>query len=235
MLEPYEQNPDNTGILTITDEELKDTVRRASEAGLNVAMHAIGDRANRMALDAIEASLKPIRKQQLRPRIEHAQLLAPEDIKRLGQLGVIASMQPIHATSDWMMADRHWGARCQGAYAWRSILNAGAHLCFGSDSPVEPLDPLRGIYAAVVRKDEQGRPVGGWIPEQCLSVQEAVYAYTMGAAFASGEERVSGSITPGKRADVVVLSENLFAGPPEIILQASVEMTIVGGQIVFRS
>jgi len=142
-------------------------------------------------------------------------------------------MQPIHATSDWIMADRHWGARCQGAYAWRSILKAGGRLCFDSDSPVESLDPLKGIYAAVTRKDEEGKPEGGWIPEQCLSVEEAVYAYTMGAAFAVGEEHVSGSITPGKRADMIVLSDDLFANPPERILDTKVVMTVVGGQIVF--
>lgn len=235
MLEPYEQNPDNLGILTTTDEELRNTVYKASEAGINVAIHAIGDRANRMALDAIEAALEILRRRRLRPRIEHAQLLTPEDIERLGQLGVIASMQPSHATSDWIMADRHWGARCRGAYAWRSILNAGGLLCFGSDSPVEPLNPLKGIYAAVTRKDEHGRPREGWFPEQCLSVGEAVYAYTMGAAFASGEEHVGGSITPGKRADMVVLSEDLFADPPERILETSVEKTIVDGQIVFST
>jgi len=234
MIAPYEGDPDNSGILTMTEEEFGEVVARASAAGINVAVHAIGDRATRMVLDAVEASQRIIRAHRLRPRIEHAQLLRACDFGRLAELGVIASMQPIHATSDWRMADRHWGKRGKWAYAWRSVLKAGGRLAFGSDCPVETLDPLKGIYAAVTRKEENGRPEGGWYPEQCLTVEEAVRAYTMGAAFAAGEEAIKGSIAMGKAADLVVLSEDIFSDPPERILETKVEMTMVGGEIVYR-
>ena len=126
------------------------------------------------------------------------------------------------------MADRHWGARAKYAYAWRSVLNAGAPLAFGSDSPVETLDPFKGIYAAVTRREENGAPEGGWVSEQCLRVKEAVSAYTMGAAFAAGEETIKGSISVGKVADLVVLSGDIFSGPPERILEAKAERTMIG-------
>ncbi|MGD8625933.1 MAG: amidohydrolase family protein [Anaerolineae bacterium] len=243
MLAPYEGSDHNLGIPTHTAGELAEMVRRARAAGLSVAVHAIGDAANRAVLDAIEAnaapgdqSTNPPIDQSAKPpnRIEHVQLLHPDDVPRLAALGVVASMQPIHATSDMEMADHHWGRRCALAYAWRSLLDSGATLAFGSDCPVEMLDPLPGIHAAVTRRRANGQPgPEGWIPAQRLSVAEAVGAYTLGAAEASGEAHLKGSLAPGKLADMVVLSRDIFQGEPDEILDTGVEMTVLGGQIVY--
>jgi len=147
----------------------------------------------------------------------------------------VASMQPIHATSDMEMAEHHWGERCALAYAWRSLLDSGASLAFGSDCPVETLDPLAGIHAAVTRRRADGQPgPDGWIPAQRLSVEEAVRAYTLGAAEAAGERHLKGSLAPGKLADLVVLSHDIFQGDPGQILDTGVEMTVVGGRIVYE-
>ncbi len=166
-----------------------ENVRKASAAGLSSTIHAIGDKANHDVLDVYEMVRHEERRRgdsRLRHRIEHVQLLHPGDFKRLAQLNVIASMQPIHATSDMRMADKHWGARSAGAYAWRTQLSAGATLAFGSDSPVETFDPLVGIHAAVTRRRADGSPgPDGWYPDQRLTVQQAVYGFTMGAAFAA--------------------------------------------------
>jgi hypothetical protein len=149
-------------------------------------------------------------------------------------LGVVASMQPIHATSDMEMAERFWGRRCELAYAWRSVLDSGAHLAFGSDCPVETLDPLAGIHAAVTRRRADGSPgPEGWFPAERLTVAEAVHAYTLGAAHASGEARLKGSLSPGKLADVVVLSHDIFFIDPMEILGMRVEMTIFDGRVVY--
>ncbi len=241
LLTPYEGTADSAspayGIPTLTGEELGDLVRRAHQSGLSVAIHAIGDAANRNALDAIEHARSPIVDPHcpiLPDRIEHVQLLHPDDLPRLARLGVVASMQPIHATSDMEMAERHWGRRCDLSYAWRSVLDNGACLAFGSDCPVETLDPLAGIHAAVTRRRADGRPgPEGWIPAQRLTVAEAVYAYTLGAAFASGETHLKGSLQPGKLADLVVLSRDIFAMEPMEILETSVEMTVLDGRIVY--
>ncbi len=236
MLAPYEGS-DNRGIPTYTAEELHSLVCRARRAGLSVAIHAIGDAANRAALDAIaraRAKTAGLLPPTLPDRIEHAQLLHPADLPRLAALGVVASMQPIHATSDMEMAERHWGRRCELAYAWRSVLNSGAVLAFGSDCPIETLDPLAGIHAAVTRRRADGRPgPEGWIPAQRLTVAQAVHAYTLGAAHASGEGHLKGSIIPGKLADLVVLSQDIFRIDPMAILESRVEMTIFDGQVVY--
>jgi predicted amidohydrolase YtcJ len=214
-------------------------VRRANAAGLAVAIHAIGDAANRAALDAIAgaqgAAGVPALDLKVPNRIEHVQLLHGHDVPRLAALGVVASMQPIHATSDMEMADCYWGERCALAYAWRSVLDAGAALAFGSDCPIETLDPLAGIHAAVTRRRADGSPgPEGWIPAQRLSVAEAVRAYTLGAARASGEERRKGSLAPGKLADLVVLSHDIFEIEPMEILEARVEITVLGGRVVYE-
>ena len=234
MLAPYEGSASNAGIPTHTAAELNNLVHRAHAAGLSVAIHAIGDAANRAVLDAIEQAPEGAR--SLPDRIEHVQLLHPDDVPRLAQLGVVASMQPIHATSDMDMAARYWGPRCQFAYAWRSLLDSGAALAFGSDCPVETLDPLAGIHAAVTRRRAGGQPgPEGWIPGQRLTVAEAVDAYTMGTACASGETHLKGSLAPGKLADLVVLSRDIFRIDPGEILDTRVEMTIFDGQIVYRT
>ena len=237
MLAPYEGTTDNSGISTHTADELGDLVHRAHKAGLSVAVHAIGDAANRAVLDAIENARSPILDSPTLPdRIEHAQLLHSDDLPRLVQLGIVASMQPIHATSDMEMAERHWGRRCALAYAWRSLLESGAWLAFGSDCPVETLNPLAGIHAAVTRRRADGSPgPDGWLPAQRLTVAEAVHAYTLGAAHASGEGHLKGSLAPGKLADLVVLSKDIFRIELMDILDTCVEMTVFDGQVVFEN
>jgi predicted amidohydrolase YtcJ len=235
MFEPYETDPRNRGIEVTGSDRLSRLVEECTAAGWGAAIHAIGDRANCRVLDALEEHWPAWSAKGIRPRIEHVQLISPEDAPRLGTMGVIASMQPIHCTSDMLMAEEHWGARCSGAYAWRSLLEGGATLAFGSDAPVEEPDILRGIYAAVTRTREDGTPAGGWYPEQCLTVPEAVYAYTLGAAYASGEERIKGSISVGKQADIVVLSQDIFEGRPQDLLTTKVDTTIVAGEVVFSA
>jgi predicted amidohydrolase YtcJ len=167
--------------------------------------------------------------------MEHAQVLHPDDVNRFVELGVIASMQPIHCTQDIEAADANWGTRSRLAYAWSTLLSTGAVLAFGSDAPVETPDVMQGLYAAVVRRRPDGFPSEeGWYPEEALSVQDALYAYTMGAAYSAVEEKIKGSLTPGKVADVVVLSEDIFAEGTEAILETQTEATMVGGEFVFE-
>lgn len=169
----------------------------------------------------------------LRHRIEHVQIIHPTDQPRLAALGVVASMQPSHATSDMEMADRYWGERARHSYAFRTMLDSGATLVFGSDSPIESIEPLPGLYAAVTRRRADGSPgADGWFPEQRLSVGEAVRAFTLAAAETSGQAARQGSITPGKLADLTIYQDDIFALPPETLLTTKVDATIVGG--VFR-
>ena len=178
--------------------------------------------------------LPPDAPARLRHRIEHAQHLDPADYAQFARWGVIASMQPIHCTADMWVAEQWLGARAaRGSYAWRSLQEHGARLAFGSDCPVETFDPLAGIHAAVTRQNAAGEPPGGWHPAEGLTVPEAVYAYTQGAAFAAGEETIKGSLTPGKRADLVVLSQDLFTIPPADILNTQVVATILDGEVVW--
>ena len=231
MLEPY-AGTTSLGIETLGRQELVDLIREAAEGGIAVATHAIGDAANRKALDAFAETLPAWRPAGLRPRIEHVQLLHPADARRLGELGIVASMQPIHATSDWPVAERYWGERASLAYAWRTVRDSGAVLAFGSDCPVEPLDPWLGLHAAVTRERADGQPRGGWHPEQRLDARAALAAYTVGAAYASGEERLKGSLAPGRLADLVVLARDPLESP-EGFLGMGVEATVVGGEVVY--
>lgn len=234
MLEPYEGEPDNYGLAMASAEHLEATIRKASRAGIAAFVHAIGDRANRMVLDAISASRRADEGPTLRHRIEHAQIVHPQDVPRLAALGVIASMQPIHATQDMLIAEAHWGRRSAHAYAWRSLLDAGVTLAFGSDCPVETLNVMAGIHAAVTRRRADGSPgPDGWYGEQRLTVAEAVRAYTLGCAHASGEEAIKGSLAAGKVADLVVLSHDIFTIPAEEILKTEVVATMVGGELVY--
>jgi predicted amidohydrolase YtcJ len=234
MLEPYEGDPGNYGIPTTSEGTLRELVHKANRAGLSVAVHAIGDAANRAVLDAIEAC-RDAHAAPLRNRIEHVQLLHPDDLPRLAALDIIASGQPIHATADIDLVERHWGARGATSYAWRSLLEAGTALAFGSDAPVENISPLAGIHAAVTRRRADGYPgPEGWYPEQALTVEQAVRAYTMGAAYASGEEQLKGSLRPGKLADLVVLDRDIFQIEPMEILHTKVLATMVGGQFVYQ-
>ncbi len=234
LLEPYVGRDDGyRGIPTLEPEELRADLLAAARAGLGVAVHAIGDAAVRNALDAIAwaRAQDPLAARALY-RIEHAQLVHPDDFARFAQLDVVASMQPTHAVADWRAADEHWGPRSRTAYAWRSLLDAGVSLAFGTDAPVERIEPLRSLYAAVARRDESGVPAGGWYPEQALRLHEAVRAYTRGAAHAERADARKGSLTPGKLADLVVLSGDPFARGVEALLETDVDTTVVGGRIV---
>jgi hypothetical protein len=237
MLAPYEQRPGDRGLAVLTDEAFEEALRRAAEAGLATAVHAIGDAANRRALDGFEriAALELPRARGLRQRIEHAQLLAPEDIDRFARQQVVASMQPIHALADHDLADRWWGRRARTAYAWHSLGEAGARLAFGSDAPVETLDVFAGIHAAVTRQTPAGEPRDGWWPEQRIAVAQAIEAYTLGAAWATGQEDVQGSLTVGKYADLIVLDRDPFTIPASELWQVRVLATMIGGQWVWQA
>ena len=236
MLAPFEGSW-STGIGRLTEEEMVADISRANAAGIWCAIHAIGDAACHVVLDAYEraseGAVSSAGAPRARNRIEHVQLLHPDDIARLGRLGIVASMQPLHATSDMLIAERYWGARCASAYAWKSLLDSGAALAFGSDCPVESPDPLAGIHAAVTRRRADGSPgPDGWRPAQRVSVAQAVHAYTQGAAYAAGREASLGSIQPGKLADLTILSADIFSIDPHEIRAAPVRATMVGGSFV---
>lgn len=233
MLAPFEGQPNYWGVATHTPEELAELIGMAVRHDIAVAVHAIGDAANRSVLNAFELLLPQSRQRGLRNRIEHAQLLAPEDIGRFAALDLIASVQPSHAPSDRYLADRYWGERSRYAYAFRSLLDAGARLAMGSDVPVEPLDPLAGIHAAVWRKRISEPESDSWYPQERLSLAEALRGFTIDAAYASGEERLKGSLAPGKLADFVVLSQDIAAGDEECLRTVRPLATVVGGRPVF--
>ncbi len=236
MLAHYEGRR-HFGMPVMPVEELNEYVRRAIAGGLSVAVHAIGDAANRKVLDAVEAALgaQPAAPPPPIPnRIEHCQVLHPRDIPRFAQLGVVASMQPIHCTSDMETAERLWGDRCAYAYAWRSLRDAGATLAFGSDAPVEPLNPWPGVHAAVTRQRPGEVPPEGWYPEQRLSVEEALYGFTCGAAQAAGAAHELGSLAVGKIADLAVLSADPFKVRPAELHGLQAELTILEGEVVWE-
>lgn len=246
MLAPYEGEPDNLGIVVTDKEEMIENVRAASAAGLPSTIHAIGDRAVHDVLDVYETVRGEERQwgippEKLRHRIEHVQLIHPDDVPRLAQMGIVASMQPIHATSDMLMADRYWGDRADYSYGWRLQLEAGATLAFGSDAPVEPINPLSGIHAAVTRRRPDGSPgPEGWRKEgpdgndARLSVEEALRGYTEGPAFAAGVEGKLGKLAPEFLADLVVLDRNIFDIDPAGIVEAQPVGVMVGGEWVLR-
>jgi predicted amidohydrolase YtcJ len=232
LWEPYEGSQD-TGLALLPPDDLEARVRRCLEHGLAPTVHAIGDRANTEVLNIFQrmGGLAP----DLPRRIEHTQLLQPEDIARFGTLGVVASVQPIHATQDMHKVDRYWGTRGRGAYAFELLRATGATLAFGSDSPVETMDPIAGLHAAVTRRNALGDPPSGWYPDERLSLEASLTAYTGGCARAAGEETSVGRIAPGYHADVAVVSRDLFVlDDPMELLDARVEMTVVGGAVVYR-
>ena len=239
MLAPFEGDPGNTGIAVTPADRLWAITTAAGEAGFPMSVHAIGDRAVREVLDVMGewatthgATQSAASGAPMPQRIEHVQLIHPDDLDRLARHGIVASVQPIHLATDWPTADRVWGARARYAYAFRSLLDRGTALAFGSDAPVAPLNPLLGIHAAVTRQDGAGEPPGGWYPAERLTVAEAIAGYTLGPARLSGKADRLGSITPGKYADLVVLEEDLFAIEPEAIPEVGVWMTVVGGKVV---
>lgn len=235
LLADYSDEPGKRGLLVTPPERLAEIALAARRAGWQLWIHAIGDRGNRVALDAYEKAATALPAAPAgaeRPRIEHAQVIAPEDFARFARLSVIASIQPVHATSDMRWAeDRIGPERIAGAYAWRRLLQAGVRLAGGSDAPVETESPLEGIYAAVTRRDRAGNPPGGWRPADRLTRPEAVALYTSGAAWAAFEETWRGRVTPGFAADLTVLSADPLSAPESEIASISVYMTIVGGRV----
>ena len=238
FFDPYDDAPETRGLPAeemFPEGAMLQRVRDADRAGLQVLIHAIGDRANDLVLSIFEDVAKSNGPRDRRWRIEHAQHLRPQDIPRFAGAGVIASMQPYHCADDGRWAEKRIGkGRARGTYAFRSLLDAGAWLAFGSDWTVAPLDPIQGVAAAVTRRTLDGRHPNGWVPEQKISVEEAVRAYTLGSAYAEFQEQVKGRLTPGKLADLVMLDRDIFAISPEEIARARVLMTIMDGRVVFE-
>ena len=239
MFQPYLNEPDNRGILNMDGEELFEIGRQAVETGLSLAVHAIGDRANHEVLDAFEQMRRYEHEKNLphfRHRIEHVQILHADDAARLGKLGVIASMQPIHATSDMLAADKFWGERSALAYAWRTQLLNGAVLAFGSDAPVESPNPFLGLHASVTRRRADGTPSPqGWFPEQRLSMLEAWQGFTSGAAYAGGMENRLGKLSAGYYADLIVLEKDPLTCEPDELLKMQSSATMVNGEWVWQA
>jgi predicted amidohydrolase YtcJ len=234
LLHDYSDEPGNQGLMFISEAEMQSAVRQVIACGLQVSVHAIGDAANRQVLDAYENAISDFPDNPGRHRIEHAQVLHADDIPRFAKLGVIAAMQPTHATSDMYWADERLGEdRLSGAYAWKSLLDSGAVLAFGSDFPVEEVNPMLGIYAAVTRQDLKDWPQGGWQPGERLSREQAVRAFTADAAYSGFSEQLTGSLEVGKRADFIVLDRDIMQVPVEEIPQTLVIETWVDGQRVF--
>jgi predicted amidohydrolase YtcJ len=243
LLEPYADAPETSGYLTQKAAELQPMLEAALRKGIQVETHAIGDRANRLILDLYEKAMKavPVGDRRIigndvRWRVEHAQILTAQDIPRFAKLGVIASMQPSHAISDLFFAPSRLGKeRLAGAYAWQSLLKSGATICGGSDAPVERGEPMIEFYAAVSRKSIKGESLEGWHPEQAVSREQALKMFTMAPAYAAFEEKDKGSIEPGKLADLTVLSANIMKIPEPEILKTTCAMTVIGGEVVYEA
>jgi predicted amidohydrolase YtcJ len=231
---PYADDPTTLGLPIHTKEELDALVMNADKAGLQIAAHAIGDKANAWILDAFAKARAANGARDSRHRIEHSQVVRSVDVARFRELGVIASIQPSHCIDDMRWAEKRIGSRVNDAYRFASFLKAGVHLAFGTDWPVEPLDPRLGLYAAVTREFPGGGPAGGWHPAEKLSLEKAIEMYTLGSAYAEFQEKVKGSIQVGKLADLVVMEKDLFAIPKKEILTVPVAMTILNGKMVFR-
>jgi predicted amidohydrolase YtcJ len=235
LLEPYSDDPGNTGLLTTPPERIKSVAVRALRAGFQVNVHAIGDRANRIVLDQFEAALREVPTADHRFRIEHAQILSYQDIPRFAELDVIPSMQGSHQTSDMYWAPNRLGtARLGGAYAWRSLLNTGVVIPNGSDFPVEAVNPLISFHSFITRQDAENYPPGGWMPEQRTTRQEALLSITLWPAYAAFMEKESGTLTAGKFADFVVLDRDIMTVAPEEILRTRVLQTVLGGRTVYK-
>ncbi len=234
LKQPYKDKPGEKGLAFLNDATLKNLMSRAAMDGFQVAVHAIGDAANAQLLDALE-ELAGTYKGDRRWRIEHAQIVDPADLPRFGRNGIIASMQPVHQTSDWRMAEARMGLnRLGGAYAWRSMIANGAPLAFGSDFPVESSNPFHGLAVAVSREDDQGQPPGGWLPEQKVTMAQAFAGFTRDAAFAGFAEDRFGTLEPGKMADFIFIDRDLFESSPRDIRQTRVLETWVGGRKVWE-
>jgi predicted amidohydrolase YtcJ len=235
LIEDYSDDPGNRGLLFNTEEEFTAMIEKVVSEGYQAGVHAIGDRGNQVVLNAFQNVLEKHGDQGLRHRIEHSQVVSPEDIPRFKELGIIASMQPTHATSDMNMAEDRVGPdRIKGAYAWRTFLDQGTVIAAGSDFPVELSNPFHGLYSAITRQDHQGMPQGGWYPEQALSREEALHGFTIGAAYAGHMEEVVGTLEPGKWADFIVIDRDYFTVPTSEIWQIQVLETWLAGKKVYK-
>lgn len=233
MFEAYEGRPDDFGVEVTSRKELESLVETAVKSNLSVTVHAIGDKANYNVISVFEKYKAEFARRKQRPRIEHAQLLRRQDIPRFAKGNIIASVQPSHLLADRDTAERYWGSRCETIYPFKSLLKSGTLVCFGSDAPIETLNPLEGIYAAVNRK-KPGDPRGPWYPRERLKVSEAIAGFTVWAVQASGEENIKGNLAVGKFADMVILSEDIFQITPEEIHKIKVLATFIAGRMVYR-
>jgi len=233
MFEPFDGSGENFGVEATSQEKMTENSIKSGNAGIGVSIHAIGDRAVHQALNAIEDSMSQIPgKSNLRPRIEHVQILHPQDVDRFAKLDIIASVQPVHAPADIDIAEKYWGKRARLAYAANTLIKSGARVVFGSDAPIESIDPWMGIHAAVCRKRIEDKE--SWYPEEKVTITEAVFAFTKWAAYASYEENLKGTIEVGKLADMVVLSQDIYRIDPDLIPDTKIKLTILGGKIVFQ-
>jgi predicted amidohydrolase YtcJ len=236
LFEPFTDEPDKSGLPQMSYEELERRVLAADRRGFQIGIHAIGDKANHWVLNAYAKAVETNPPRERRHRIEHASILHSEDIPRFAELGVIASTQAVFVSTDNLYAEKRLGReRSKGVYAWRRLLDAGAHVAFSTDYPVEPLDPREGLYSAVTRKNRKGMPGGGWFPDQILKLEEAVRLYTWESAYAEFMEDRKGMLRTGYLADIVIFDRDLTNVPPEEILTAQIYYTIVGGRIVFQN
>ena len=235
MHEPYTDDPAECGIACLEKDVLEEKIRLAYSRGCDVAIHAIGDLALTNALESIAAARKDYPGEH-RDRVEHVQLYRPQDLSLFHELGVVASVQPVFLGTDWAPADKRWGPqRCRYAYAWKSLLQANLRVQFGSDAPVESINPFYGIHAAVTRQDAGGQPAGGWFPEQKLSLEDTIRGFTAVAAWNARREDHLGSIAPGKWADLTVFEQDLFNLSPEEWLSVKTAMTVVHGEVVYSA
>ncbi len=236
MFEPFSDNPKSCGLSMMPYEEFENMVISADKMGFQIGVHSIGDKGNNWTLNAFEKAMKINGKRDSRHRDEHAQTLQPSDIPRFAGLGVIASMQPTHCISDKKFCVKRMGAeRARGAYAWKSLADAGAILAFGTDYQVEPLNPMEGLYASVTRKDRLGEEGEGWYPEQKISMTDAIRYYTLGSAYAQFMDDRKGMIRKGYLADIVITDKDLLTIPEKEIMKTKIDYTITGGKIVYQS
>jgi predicted amidohydrolase YtcJ len=236
MFEPFSDNPGSSGLAMMPYEEFQNMVIMADKMGFQIGVHSIGDKGNNWTLNAFEEAMKLNGKRDSRHRDEHSQTLQPSDIPRFAQLGVIASMQPTHCISDKKFCIKRIGPeRAKGAYAWKSLADAGTSIAFGTDYQVEPLNPMEGLYASVTRKDRLGEDGNGWYPEQKISMEEAIRYYTLGAAYAQFMEERKGMIKAGYLADIVITDKDLLTIPENEIMKTKVDYTITGGKVVYTS
>ncbi len=235
MLAPYSDDPSTSGIMAMEPAKLRQMAIERDRAGFQLAFHAIGDNANRVALDVFEAVAKANPPRDRRDRIEHAQIVATDDLPRFAKLNVIASMQPSHETTDMRWAEQRLGPdRLKGAYAWTTMLKNAVHLAFGTDYDVEPINPMRGLYACVTRELPEGGPAGGWQPQEKISLDDCIRAYTLGSAYAQFEETKKGALKTGQYADFIILSKDLTKIPPSEYTKTEVLRTVVGGRTVYE-